>query len=1244
MGQKKLADSFIGAYQVSKTLRFELRPVGKTLENIERDGIIDADIVRGDNYAKAKKYIDEYHRDFIQRTLENVTLDLADLEVCARLYNKKKRTAEENKALAACQKNLRGQVSDAFTKAPEYETINKKKLFTHDLPAFFRDDQEKMGVLSVFEKSTTYFTDYHKIRMNLYTAAAKQSAIGNRIVHDNLPKYARNMKAYSMLKETVIAESLDNLNTRLSEVYDDFGSIEDYFVLEGFNNVLTQTGIDKYNTIIGGYAVEGGEKIQGLNELINLYNQKNKTKLPKLSPLFKQLLSGRGTVSYIPEKIKEDSEVFDAIDAADRILTENIFECVDSETVESLFSGLAGCDLDKIYVNNGESISAISKSLYGEWYVIKNAIAHDYERRVPVKRMSPGRYAEKMEKELKKVKSYSIGELNRIMESDSREAVVEQFFSRKAEEILDAIDSAREKYYGINREKYGEGSGKHLKNCDADILKIKEFLDSLKALQDVVRPISLEDNEEAEKDDAFYEEFSRIAETLSTVTPLYDKARNYVTAKPYSDEKIKLNFGTSTLLDGWDKDLEQKYLGSIFMKDGQYFLGILNRERAGDLGEPPAAVSANVYRKMVYKQVPDPSKMLPKVFLTSKTGQETYKPSEELLEKYKKNTHKDGANFSLEDCRALIDYYKQCIAKNEKWKCFGFRFSDTASYSGMSDFYDEVSSQGYLITFRDVDADYIDRLVSEGALYLFHIYNKDFSRYSSGTPNLHTLYWKALFSPENLDHRVYKLNGGAEVFFRRASIKKEDIITHPAGIAIANKDPMNEKKESLFEYTLVKDKRYTRDKFMFHVPITINCLAGKAGKLSAFNLRVNKAIREAEDMHIIGIDRGERNLLYVSVIDMEGRIVEQMSLNEILSCGKDGKPRRRDYHELLDRREKENTAAQKNWTTINSIKELKKGYISQAVHVITELMIKYNAVVVMEDLNFGFKNGRKKIEKQVYQKIEEMLIDKLNLYANKRKGMDENGGIMKPYQLTARFTSFQALDKQSGFLYYIPAWNTSSIDPTTGFVNLLRPAYKSAEKAREFIMKMDDIRYDEETGCYAFSFDYSNFTAKAEGSKTNWTVYSYGRRIDHFRNPAKNSEWDVRYVDLTKAFDDLFAEYSVSKNTGDMREAMADVKKAEFFSRFMKLMSLTLQMRNSDEKNGIDEIVSPVKNGNGTFFVTGTDKRLPLDADANGAYNIAKKGLWAIRKIRETDEDDLENVKLAVSNREWLQFAQENTI
>lgn len=68
-------------------------------------------------------------------------------------------------------------------------------------------------------------------------------------------------------------------------------------------------------------------------------------------------------------------------------------------------------------------------------------------------------------------------------------------------------------------------------------------------------------------------------------------------------------------------------------------------------------------------------------------------------------------------------------------------------------------------------------------------------------------------------------------------------------------------------------------------------------------------------------------------------------------------------------------------------------------------------------------------------------------------------------------------------------------------------------------------------------------------------------------------------------------------------------------------------------------MLSPVADENGEFFDSRKGKKgLPIDADANGAYNIARKGLWVLRTIQESGE---EKPKLAISSKEWLVFAQD---
>ena len=1236
----KMADQFIGVYPVSKTLRFELIPIGRTLEYIERDGILNDDYHRAESYQKVKKIIDRYHKVFIDEALSGLRLE--GLQEYADLYKKIKRDDKQEKQFGDIQILLRKQISKCFTSHPKYKDLFKKELIKKELLQFTKDNPEERTLVEEFTDFTTYFTGFHSNRENMYTDELKSTSIAYRIIHQNLPKYIDNMDAYVSFKASDAYTNAIRLQAILQEKFS-VDDVDSFFTLEGFSNVLAQRGIDIYNCILGGVAHEDGGKLQGLNEYINLYNQHTKEsnkKLPKMKPLYKQILSDRESGSFVLEKFETDDEVIDAVKFFYEHLREFVLDCEDDITIGALISSLDTYNTKKIYIANDKSITDISQYLFNDWSVLKNAISDNYDKQYksPKTYKNPEKYEEKKVKELKNQKTYSIDELNCMIKEYAKQSCkIEDYFMSQITEKIDYVDGQyAECRTLIEEETNGDAL---LKNQEA-ATKLKNFLDAMKELQQLIKPL-LRGLDEGEKDELFYAELVRISDELNKIDRLYNKVRNYVTQKPYSLEKIKLNFNKSTLLDGWDRNKEKDNLGTIFMKDGCYYLGIMNRKSNRVMEDAPAAKTQNVYQKMEYKLLPGPNKMLPKVFF-SQSRIDEFAPDEELLEKYNKGTHKKGDTFSLEDCHILIDFFKQSIEKHEEWSEFDFRFSDTQTYKDISGFYREVEHQGYKITFKDMDADYVDSLVENGQLYLFKIYNKDFSPCSKGTPNLHTIYWKMLFSEENLKDVVYKLNGQAEVFYRKRSIDEKDIIRHKANKPIKNKYPKAKEETSLFPYDLVKDKRFTVDKFQFHVPITMNF---QAEGENHFNREVRKLLHDCQDMHVIGIDRGERNLLYLTVIDMQGNIKEQISLNEIISYCKNGASYCKDYHLLLDQREKENKYARQNWQTINTIKELKEGYLSQVIYLMSQLMIKYNAIVVLEDLNFGFMRSRQKFEKQIYQKFEKMLIDKLNFLVNKSLNVNENGGALRAYQLTDKFESFQKLGKQSGFLFYVPAWNTSKIDPTTGFVNLFYTRYETKEKSREFIKKFDSIIYNANDQYFEFRFDYSNFTYKADGSQTKWCLCSVGERIEHYRNPEKNSEWDTKTLNLTERFIDLLEKYQIAWQSGDIKQSLVQIEDADFYRSFMHLITLVLQMRNSDNETGEDWIISPVKNQKGGFFRTDlSSDKYPHDADANGAYNIARKGLWIVEQIQKTDVEQLDKVKLAISNKEWLIYAQEHTL
>ena len=535
------------------------------------------------------------------------------------------------------------------------------------------------------------------------------------------------------------------------------------------------------------------------------------------------------------------------------------------------------------------------------------------------------------------------------------------------------------------------------------------------------------------------------------------------------------------------------------------------------------------------------------------------------------------------------------------------------------------------------------KLVEQGRLYLFQIYNKDFSdnKKQKGTDNLHTLYWKALFSPENMnkkDGAIIKLNDEAEIFWRKASIDRK--ITHPKNQAIDNKNPLNSKKHSTFAYDLIKNKRFTEDKFMFHCPITINfrCSNGEYG----YNEKVNQFVADNPDIHIIGIDRGERHLLYYTVIDLDGNIKEQGSLNTIVSQYKTGERTETNevnYHNLLDKKEQERADARLAWTAIENIKEIKSGYLSQVVHKLALLVEKYNAVIVLENLNMGFKRGRVKVEKQVYQNFEKALIQKFNYLVFKNRSYAENGSFANGYQLTAPFESFAKLGRQTGILYYVDPSYTSHICPKTGFVNYINNylKYTNVETAKLTLAKIDGFKFNNAKGYFEFVIDYDKFI-NSKISLGKWTICTAGDERYSYDPKTKTT---TKY-DVTKELQNLLAKYNVAYDDGkDLLGKIKDIDEKGFYSALLYWLRLTMQLRYTVKGTGDEDdyILSPVADKNGNFYDSRKAKdNEPKNADANGAYHIALKGLQTIKGI---NNGKLAEIKKGEGTAAWFKFARE---
>lgn len=1223
---------FTNQYAISKSLKFELKPVGLTEENIQKDQILVQDNQKAESYKKVKVIIDDFHRDFIEKSLSGFE---ADWQPLAKAIVEIKNADKDNKAtlqeeLEAIQtthrkdivSHIKSNTTEDYkftdiTKAPLVKTILKKWLIDND-------KGDEIELLGEFKSFDGYFTGLHETRKNIYSDESQTTALAYRIVHDNFAKFLDNFSIYekhfSKIKSHTewggLAENFDKLGEEINNknpqeliVY-----LNDFFQqgIDAFNQCLNQSGIDTFNNNI----------VAAVNLFFNSYRQQKNLKakdLPFMKVLFKQILSKSDKGEYI-ESLKNDGEVINIIDNYQQNLAENDTLDKLKNIVNKLKDG--EYDLDKIYWQH-DQITSLSNALFDDWNFINTALNSHYE--IDNGKSKNDTQKKKQEKWLKQ--NFSLTFLQQTIDTYIINVKIDE---DKQSNILDYLTTQTNDLFNIDASDYQKISQQLADKDTKDLLQasatkkvetIKNILDNYQEIVWLFKPLTIKkakkDDEKADitnQDEAFYGDLDKPYQQLLDIICVYNLVRNYITQKPYSVDKIKLNFTNPTLAAGWDINKETDNTSVILESNGLYYLAIMHSKHRKIFQQKPKKIEGERYQKLNYKLLSGANKMLPKVFF-SKKGVEIFSPSQEILDLYKNAEHKKGDTFSINSCHKLIDFFKANINKYKVnpddeygWGVFGFKFSPTNNYADISQFYKEVEQQGYKTWFSDISKTYIDDCIAQGKLYLFQLYNKDFSPNSKGKKNLHTLYWQALFSKQNMADTIFKLNGKAELFYRPASIKYSDNIWNKGHHA-------NDAKKKQ-KYAIIKDRRFAQDKYFFHVPITINF---KTKEVFNFNKKAQTFLKDNADINIIGIDRGEKNLAYYSVINQQGKIIDQASFNTINNV---------DYHKLLSEVESKRDEERKSWKTISKIKDLKAGYISQVVHKITQLMVKHNAIVVMEDLNFGFKKGRIKIEKQVYQNLEKALINKLNYLSFKDYEADEAGSIAHGLQLAAPFDSFAKMSKQTGFIFYVSAPYTSKIDFKTGFAPFKYFKHETVKESKALMQGIKSIT--QQNNCFIIDIDYEKIPKSQSTPKTNWKLYLDEQERYQWQHKERQNQAVNVYQVLKKCFEDN----GISLD-GNIADNIIQANKAKVYELLFKYLNLVSQMRFTSDK-GEDYILSPIRDTQGNSFRTDlASDTIPKDSDANGAYHIALKGLYMLH-----DRINNENTDLFIKNQQWFEYAQ----
>ncbi len=1277
---KSIFDSFTKKYSLSKTLRFELIPTLNTAEMLKEEDVFNKDKIIKDKYEKTKPYFDKLHKEFIEESLFNKKISkLKDYFNVLSSFQKNKKDKNIQKELREISQKLRKEVNGFFKteKLFREEVFNLlKEKYGKEEDSFLKNEKEeyildennnKISIFDSWKGFTGYFIKFQETRKNIYKDDGIAGAVATRIIDQNLKRFCDNILIFEKdLKNRInFKEAEDNFSIKIDNI----------FCLDNYNNYLIQNGIDKYNQILG-----------EINQIINEYRQKTKEKLPFLKLLDRQIL-GEEKEDFIFE-IKNDEELLDELNnfynnAEEKI---NTFKKLFDDFIKNNQNyNLREVYLSKVALNSifnkwidANSLLEFKKDLFEalkkdkiegvryekkdykfcdfiSFYYLKEALNQKREGRLWKDRY----YLDETEKNnkgfLKDNEDLYIQFL-RIFEFEFNSLFKDEIDNKKGyiyyKKLFEKIIKKEKDDFSVSKE---------------DKIIIRNFADNTLSIYQMARYFSLEKKskwiDEYNTGDfynnpdfgykLFYEDaYEKIVKKRMLL-------QSYLTKKPFNINKWKLNFENPTLAGGFDKNKETDNSAVILRKGGRYFLGIMKKGHNKTFDDKNKElflknIESGKYEKMVYKFFPDPKKMLPKVCF-SKKGISFFNPSNDIIEIYEKGKFKKGDNFSISSMHRLIDFYKDSLKKYDGWKDYNFvNVKETKEYKNdIGEFFHDVETDGYKIYFEDISEEYIKEKNEKGELFLFKIHNKDWNlkdgKIKTGTKNIHTLYFESLFSEENIENNfLFKLNGNAELFFRPKTEEEK----------LGYKEDKNKNK-------VINHKRYFNDKIFFHTSICLNRVSENLSGRN-FKSQINNFLCNNKDINIIGIDRGEKNLIYYAGIDQSGNILKGEDGKEVL--GSLNEINNKNYYKLLEERSKKREKEKQDWQEIENIKDLKMGYISLVVRKLADLVIKHNAIIVFEDLSMRFKQIRGGIEKSVYQQLEKALIDKLNFLVDKKEENYQNAGsLFNAYQLTSQFENFKDMGKQTGIIFYTQASYTSKTCPLCGFRPNISFRFENIEKSKKLFEK---VKIEFKENCFKINYRITDFIKennKISKKKEN-ILYEDKSRKNDFSISSKDAiryKWhrrDLNTSELRKGEEKLKEEtekgtnvkYNITEclislfkenNTDYLKDINKQIIENNLSSKFYKDLSFYLYLltgtRSSISGKDMDYINCPCCGFHSNDGFNG----FKFNGDANGAYNIARKGIMVLEKIKQYKEQKKELEKigwgdLSIGIEEWDKFTQ----
>ncbi len=753
-------------------------------------------------------------------------------------------------------------------------------------------------------------------RSNYYACKEERNtAIATRIVCDILPTFCANLLQLEENIETYrdLLFRLKNAGIETQILSPKDGSIIqieninfEIFDISQFHKVMLQTGIEAYNL-----------EVAKLSEIVNLANQQfasapSYTRLKTLSRLHKQI-GCQASQNNIRVQLEAECECdlqpimsdmqelpIRSVEALVRMVVEQIDLCTKGLlSVHEFSCWLSSCEkMEGVYMTD-KAVDAILYRYMSDPYNIK------YSARNLKTCATFNKKAEESE-QVKWRKAVELKLLFRCIDETQydntafkdwvykeRDVVIKCPLS-VSQKLIALICSDLEENMNLVQEKSATILALTSYSDEASMKMLKEWFDSVLSVFRIIRYFNVQAGKV--KGVALSTEQMQYVDYLLTPDwfEWYDMVRNYLTRKPQDDVKknhLKLNFDNPSLfLKGWSEGEETVKNGVILRRDGIYYLCILTKKSMSvfveSVDNPMYSLAGEVAERMVTKDLK----------FRTLTGK-WYRPKHG--KNYNEETDDQLAIANVKDKirETYLDKYPKLVSILDR------KFSNKAEFR---DAVESILEEYVHCQMTSINWDYLKKLERAGELYLFRIHNKDFAAGSFGRKNLHTLYWESIFIPDS----PHCIAGNAEIFAQEPVGTRDQTTVHEVGSFLVNRRDTqgdiipqhiykelnrygkNRKtgelgpavqeyidkglasfKEVMPGYEFIKDRRfYTGRRYFLHCPIKINFKSKDAKPAdNSIEHKINETLCH-EETRIIGIDRGEKHLVYYCLLRADGSI------------------------------------------------------------------------------------------------------------------------------------------------------------------------------------------------------------------------------------------------------------------------------------------------------------------------------------------------------------------------------------